>query len=96
MLAQQIMAPLPTSRMVMSPTFQEISLDLFRPYEIKGTVKQRSRKKVWGIVINCAATRAVHTDITEGYGTDSFLQVLRKFVSLRGCPSVIHSDKGSQ
>ena len=95
-LAQQIMAPLPTSRMIMSPTFNEISLDLFGPFEIKDTVKQRSRKKVWGLVVNCIVTRAVHIDVTEDYGTDTFLQVLRKFVSLRGCPTIIHCDKGSQ
>ena len=95
-MAQQIMAPLPTSRMIMSPTFNEISLDLFGPFEIKDTVKQRSREKVWGLVVNCVVTRAVHVDITEDYGTDAFLQALRKFVALRGCPTAIHCDKGSQ
>ena len=95
-LAQQIMAPLPTSRLVMSPTFNEISIDLFGPYEIKDAVKQRCKRKVWGIILNCVATRAVHIDITENYGTESILFTLRKFISLRGCPSVIYSDKGSQ
>ena len=50
-LAKQIMAPLLSARMTMSPTFNEISLDLFGPFEIKDTVKQRSRKKVWGAYI---------------------------------------------
>ena len=95
-LAQQIMAPLPTSRMVMSPTFHEISIDLFGPYEIKDTVKQRSRKKVWGLVLSCIASRAVHIDITEDYSMDSALQTLTRFMSLRGRPARIISDKGSQ
>ena len=47
-------------------------------------------------VDNCVVTRAVHLDIIEDYGADSFLQTLRRFVSLRGCPEVIHCDKGSQ
>ena len=95
-LAQQQMAPLPTSRQTMTPTFHEVSLDLFGPYQIRDTVKKHCRKKVWGVIINCLSTRAVYIDVTEDYGTEAFLQVLRKFMSLRGTPSVIHSDKGSQ
>ena len=90
------MAPLPATRVVMSPTFNNISLDLFGPIEIKGTVKQRTRKKVWGLILNCTVTRAIHLDLTEDYGADSFLQTFRKFVSLRGCPSTIYYDQGSQ
>ena len=44
-LAQQIMAPLPTARVVMSPTFHEISLDLFGPIEIKDMVNYASGRK---------------------------------------------------
>ena len=94
-LSQQIMAPLPTARLKMSPTFHVISLDLFGPFEIKDTVKQRSRKKVWGIVLNCSATRAIHIDATKDYGTEAVLQALSKFISLRGAPSLIYSVKGS-
>ena len=95
-LVQQIMAPLPTPRLVMSPAFNEVSIDLFGPYEIKDTVKQRSKRKVWGVTLNCVATRAIHIAVTENDGTESILLTLRKFISLRGCPSVIYSDKGSQ
>ena len=95
-LAQQLMAPLPRSRLVMSPVFHEVSLDLFGPFEIKDTVKRRCKKKVWGLIIDCIATRAVHLDITEDYSAEAFLETLRKFVSLRGSPNIIHCDKGSQ
>ena len=73
-----------------------ISVDLFGPYEIKDTVKQRSKKKVWGLIISCIVTIAIHIDLTEDYGTDALLQTLRKFISLRDCPTIIYSDKGSQ
>ena len=95
-MAKQLMAPLPTSRVVMSPTFNNISLNLFGPFEIKCAVKQRTRKKVWGLILNCTVTRAIHLDITGDYGADSFLQTFRKFVSLRGCPSTVYYDQGSQ
>ena len=95
-LAEQQMAPLPTSRTKIAPTFHTTSMDLFGPIEIRGTVKQRSRKKVWGVIFNCSVTRATYIDLTEDYGTDSILQTLRRFVCIRGCPAEIHSDQGSQ
>ena len=52
--------------------------------------------KVWGFVANCAVTRAIHIDLTDSYSTDSILQTIRKFITLRGCPAEIISDQGSQ
>ena len=96
MLAVQLMAPLPTSRQTMSPTFHEISLDLFGPFLIRETVNKRKRKKVWGIIFNCLASRALHIDVSEDYGAESVIETIRKFISLRGTPSKIYSDQGSQ
>ena len=59
-------------------------------------VHKRSRKKVWGIIFSCTVSRAVYIDLTEDYSTDSILQTLRRFVSIRGCPGEIQSDQGSQ
>ena len=50
----------------------------------------------FGVIFNCMLTRAVHLDFSPDYSTDSFLQVLRRFVAIRGYPSTIHSDNGSQ
>ena len=80
----------------MTPTFYEISLDEFGPYEIRETVNKRKRKKVWGIIFTCLASRAIHIDVTEDYGAESVIETVRKFTSLRGTPAKIHSDKGSQ
>ena len=96
MLAEQQMAPLPKSRLAIAPTFYTTSLDLFGPIEIKDTVKQRSRKKVWGVIFSCTVTRAMYLDVTEDYSTDTILQVIRRFVAVRGCPSEIQSDQSSQ
>ena len=59
-LAEQQMAPLPDSRLKMAPTFHTTSLDLFGPIEIRDTIKQRTRKKVWGAIFSCTVTRAVY------------------------------------
>ena len=95
-LAEQLMAPLPDSRVKMAPTFHTTSMDLFGPMKIKDTVKQRTHKDVWGVIITCTVTRATYLDLTADYGTDSILQTLRRFVSIRGCPGEILSDQGSQ
>ena len=96
LLAMQQMAPLPMNRLAMSPPFNVTSLDLFGPIEIKDTVKGRVKKKVWGVIFDCSATRAIHLDLTENYSTDAILQTIRRFVAIRGCPSEIQSDQGSQ
>ena len=95
-LAQQRMAPLPQSRTKIAPPFHIISMDLFGPIIIRDTVKKRTHKKVWGVIFNCTVTRAIYLDLTEDYGTDAILQTIRRFVTIRGCPSEIQSDQGSQ
>ena len=95
-LAEQQMAPLPNSRLCPSPTFHIVSMDLFGPIFIKDTVKQRTTKKCWGVIFSCTVVRALYIDLTEDYSTDAILQTIRRFVSIRGCPSEIQSDQGSQ
>ena len=95
-LAEQKMAPLPTTRTKIAPTFHTTSMDLCGPFLIRDTVKQRSRKRVWIVIFDCTVTRAVYIDLTEDYGTDSILQTLHRFTSIRGCPGEIQYDQGSQ
>ena len=49
-----------------------------------------------GVIFNCFTTRAICPDITCGYDTDNSLLVLRRFISIRGCPNQIKSDAGLQ
>ena len=46
--------------------------------------------------LTCLLTRAVYVDIATDYSTDAFLLVLKRFVSIRGYPRKIFSDRGSQ
>ena len=77
-------------------TFCFTSLDFFGPFGVRGEVNKRSRGKVYGLLFNCIVSRAVYVDVAHNYTTDGFLLVLRRFVSLRGYPSKIYSDPGSQ
>ena len=92
----QVMAQLPVDRLKPAPPWYSITIDFFGPIETKGEVNKRSRGKVYGVVFTCNLIRAVHIDISPDYGTDSFLSALRRFMALRGAPSLIRSDRGSQ
>ena len=95
-LASQLMAPLPQFRTCIAPVFNVTLVDLFGPFMIKDMIKKRTKMKTWGLVATCATTRAIYLDLVDGYSTDAFLQTLRRFVAIRGCPSKFISDPGSQ
>ena len=95
-LAVQKMSPLPVERLKPSPPFQNIGVDYFGPFEIKGEVQKRVRGKCYGVLFVCDSSRAVHADIAQNFSTEAFLQVLRRFGCLRGWPRKIHSDNGTQ
>ena len=44
----------------------------------------------------CLVVRAVYIDVAVDYSTDAFLQVFRRFVSVRGYPRKVFSDNGTQ
>ncbi|CAC5404639.1 unnamed protein product [Mytilus coruscus] len=92
----QQMGPLPLERLQPSPAFSYCSVDLFGPLTIKDTVKGRTHGKAYGVLFNCMSSRAVYVDLADGYGTSSFIMVLRRFTSVRGYPKKIRSDLGSQ
>ena len=69
---------------------------LFGPFKIQDKVKKRTIRKAFGVLFNCLATQAVHVDMSPDYSDEKFLMVLRRFVSLRGYPTKIRSDNGTQ
>ncbi|XP_068209204.1 uncharacterized protein [Palaemon carinicauda] len=95
-IAGQVMGQLPLERLKPSPPFAYTALDLYGPIFIRDTVKGRTKGKAYGVIFNCLSTRAVHLDLIEGYSAKDFLDGLRRFVSLRGCPKEIYSDRGTQ
>ena len=92
----QQMSTLPDCRLLPCPPFTYVALDLFGPLQHSDLVKKRLTSKCWGVVITCLTCRAVHLDLSPSYDTDSLLQVLRRFFSIRGIPTKIISDQGTQ
>ena len=96
LVESQIMGRIPIDRLKPAPAWHSISVDFFGPFETRGEVNKRSRGKAYGVVFTCNLIRAVHIDVSHDYSTDAFLTVLRRFIPIRGSPSIIRSDRGSQ
>ena len=92
----QIMGQMPSSRLMPSPPFTSVMLDLFGPYHVRGEVQKRITCKAWGVIFTDLCSRGVHIEVVFGYDTKSFLLALSRFAAIRGWPSVIYSDPGSQ
>ena len=95
-LQSQIMSTLPIERIKPAPPFACVAIDYFGPFVTRGEVQKRTRGKAYGVLFTCLVSRAVYVDIADDYSTDGFLQVLRRFSSLRGWPAMIYSDPGTQ
>ena len=90
------MGQLPIEQIQPSSPFWTVGVDFFGPYTIRGEVQKRIRGKCFGVIIVCFVSRAVYVDISHDYSTDAFLQVLRRFATLRGWPRKIWSNNSSQ
>ena len=95
-LLQQPLGQYPEELFLNPIAWGYVQLDLIGPYDCKGDVNQRARKKTWGMIIVDCNSGAVHLDIVQDYSTHAVLLSLRRFGSLRGWPSIISSDPGSQ
>ena len=78
--------PLPEFRIQASRSFESVGIDYFGPLYIS------EGSKVWGLLITCATTRAIHLEVVRSQSTEDLQSALRRFFALRGTPSLIMSD----
>ena len=95
-LASQQMALYKEESMQVCRPWTNISLDFAGPVLIKGDVNTRSRGKSWILVLVCRNTKAVCLLATSGYSTADFLCKWEEFISRKGKPRSVVSDRGSQ
>ena len=74
------------------PPFTHVGVDCFGPLYVR---QGRSNVKRYGCLFTCLAVRVVHIEVVHSLDTDGFINALRRFVSLRGCPTTIFSDHGT-
>ena len=89
----QKMADLPEERLQYDKLpFDHVSVDCFGPYSVK---YRRTTCKRYGCVFTCHNTRAIHIEKLEDLSCESFINGMRRFISRRGKPSLIKSDRGT-
>ena len=92
----QVMGGVPKERLINPVAWGNMELDLFGPFLCRSDVNKRSAMKVWGVLMEDKNSGAVHCDIVLDYSAQEVIKMLRRFGSLRGWPSRISSDPGSQ
>ncbi|KAL7728025.1 hypothetical protein ACLKA6_017876 [Drosophila palustris] len=75
-----------------TPPFTCTGVDYFGPIDI---IVGRRHEKLWRVLFTCLTMRAVHLEIATSLSTDSFLCVLKSFVSRRDCPRRMMFDNGT-
>ena len=91
---QQRMAALPDFRVTpCTPPFKTTIVDYLGPFNVKLT--RNTVSKGYCAVFTCAVTRAVHLTCVQDLSTSAFLQAFERFVSIRGAPSLMVSDNGT-
>jgi hypothetical protein len=85
--AQAPMASLHHSRLAAwTHIFAKTGMDYFGPFIIK------NNKKVWGLLLTCLTTRAVHIELCPDMTVPIWLNAIERFVARRGKPEVLSCD----
>ena len=91
-----LMGMLPTSRTTPAPPFHRTGVDFAGPLTLRlGHTRKPSLVKTYAVVFVCLTTKAVHLDLCASLSTQDFLAAFSRFVSRRGCPTVVYSDNGT-
>ena len=92
-MCQQKMANLHQDRITLSkPPFTFTALDCFKPFDVR---RDGTRVKHYYVMFACLTLRAVHMEVVNSLDTDSFINVLCRFIARRSQPKEIHLDNGN-
>ncbi|XP_064462753.1 uncharacterized protein LOC135373586 [Ornithodoros turicata] len=94
---KQSMADLPRDRLSMDPPFTYVGLDVFGPWKVKArrTRGGLAHSKRWAVLFTCLSVRAIHIEVIESMDSSSFINALRRFLSIRGPVKLLRSDCGT-
>lgn len=86
------MADLPKDRLEATPPFCYCGVDYFGPWHIK---ESRKEVKRYGVLFTCLTSRAIHLETANSLDTSSFINILRRFICIRGPIRHLRSDRGT-
>ncbi|XP_060601271.1 uncharacterized protein LOC132754629 [Ruditapes philippinarum] len=90
---QRSMSDLPFDRVdACTPPFTYSGVDFFGPFHVK---EGRKDLKRYGVLFTCLTCRAIHIEIANTLDTHSFINALRRFLSVRGPIRQLRSDRGT-
>ena len=89
---EQKMADLPSDRVENCAPFTNVGVDFFGPFIVK---EGRKELKRYGVIFTCLVSRAVHLEVANALSTSSFLNCLRRFLSIRGPIALLRADRGT-
>ncbi|XP_069108973.1 uncharacterized protein [Argopecten irradians] len=93
----QKMADLPEDRLTPGPPFSFVGVDTFGPGDVTARRMRGglATSKRWAIMFTCLVSRGIHIELVEELSTSSFINALRRFVSIRGPVRQFRSDRGT-
>ena len=91
-VVEQKKADLPADRMEVVPPLTYCAVDLFGPFTIK---EGRKELKRCGVLFTCVSSRAIHLETATDLTIDSFINSLRRFLSIRGPIRQLRCDQGT-
>ena len=91
------MGELPKPRVeVPERPFIHCGVDFAGPlYYKEGERRNAKRRKCYIAIFVCLASKAVHIELSTDLSAETFLNVLRRFISRRGAPTDIYSDNAT-
>lgn len=92
----QQMGQLPSVRVRQARPFINVGIDFAGYFETRvSTRRNAAYNKCYVALFVCMVTKAIHLELVSSLSTKSFLMAFRRFVSRRGLPSEVFTDRGT-
>lgn len=90
------MADLPADRVTAAQAFSGVATDFAGHFWIKSSSLRNAKSmKAYLCVFVCLGTKAVHLELVSSIITEAFVVAFERFVSRRGLPSLVRTDRGT-